>query len=517
MKRKVLYAGILILLLTLWGCSAKETPTPETVTAQAEAVTVPTEPEPTEPEKIKELVLEERYQIHIEENSTHYFCYVVVFPNSYFDWFEQNTYEVEGDRITFTIEGEQCIFRRTENSLILESGKLFARKGDDAVQVPVGTETTYKEEIKLRDGIYALDTSEYDFTFDEVLMDIDLTEMTFTLRCFDGNVVSGTLSFEEDKLVCSHENGKMRFRIDDTIKGNQGALSLHSTTVSYATGGSVASDELMICPQTDIRLQYTFTYVEDREEEIIADPDIVPLDSYKHLYQETFRFYMPAIGKDGQQDQHGYHFFIRHYPLAEKWEFQLYTKPQVRSIEVAAEERPDGSITFSLDGKQWNFHREDNDLRFDGGNLLIVGNWSDVKGQNYYEMELPEGTLLNNTDNNYVYDALYILPGKTLDECYAAIQLDTKNQWVKIQCWDGKVLRGPFTYGDEYCNYIVFECIIPDFVGTRTTQINLRPSGHALGVSNGWMLNIGPGEMNSYDDFYFFPVQGVTPQETIEE
>lgn len=515
MKRKFFYTAILILLLSLWGCGAEEVPVPETVTVQTEATTVPTEPVPTEPEEVKELVVEERYQILIEENSTYYNCALVLYPNSNFSRFEQNTYSVDGERITIDIEGEQCTFRKTENSLVLESGKLFAHKGDDTVEVPLGTETRYKEEIKLRDGIYVLDTSEYDFTFDDVIMDIDLTEMTFTLRCFDGHVVSGSLGFEEDKLVCTYEGGKMMFRINDTIMGNEGELSLSSTTVSYATGGSVVTDQLMLCPQTDASLQYTFVYAEDREEEIVADPEAVPLDSYKHLYQETFRFYTPAIGKDGQQDQHGYHFFIRHYPLADKWEFQLYTKPQVRSIEVAAEEGPDGNVTFSLDGKQWNFHREDNGLCFDGGSPLIVGNWSDVKGQNYYEMELAEGTLLDNTENDYVYDALYILPGKTLEECYAAIQLDTKNQWLKIQCYDGKVLRGPFTYGDEYCNYIVFECEIPDYVGMRETQIDLRPSGHALAVSNQWMLNIGPGEMG--DNFYFFPVQGVTPQEIIEE
>ena len=114
-----------------------------------------------------------------------------------------------------------------------------------------------------------------------------------------------------------------------------------------------------------------------------------------------------------------------------------------------------------------------------------------------------------------MYDALYILPGKNLEECYAAIQLDTKNQYIKIQCWDGKVLRGPYTFIDNYNLYCNFE--IPDYAGIRTAYITLTPNDHALGVSNGWMLNIGPGGLNGYDRFYFFPVQGVTPQEFMEE
>ena len=130
-------------------------------------------------------------------------------------------------------------------------------------------------------------------------------------------------------------------------------------------------------------------------------------------------------------------------------------------------------------------------------------------------MDVPVGTTFYLSNTDYVYDALYILPGSTLEECYAAIQLDTKNQWIKIQCWDGNVLRGPYTFIDNYNLYCNFE--VPDYVGTRTAYISLHPSGHALGVGNQWMLNIGPGEMNSYDYFYFFPVQGVTPQETIEE
>lgn len=512
MKQKVLYSAILILLLTLCGCSAKEVTAPETVAAQTEAVTTPTELAPTEPEAVKEIIMSETYYFSLQDGDDYYQRSITLYPYACFysaidtEEMSYGIYSEDEGRITMNIGGESCVFIKTEHNLVLEKGSFSMFGENGSVDALPGKNPRDRYENKLRAGIYELDTSEYDVAFDKVILDIDLTDMVFGLKCFDGSVVRGTLGFEEDKLVCTYEGGKMRFRLWD----NQ----LTSTSHSYEKNITV-SDQLMFCPQVESSYSYKFFYAGDQEQEIAAAQGVVSLDSYKHLYQETFRFYTPAISKDGQQDQHGYHFLIRHYPLAEKWEFQLYTKPHVRSVEVAAEEGTDGSITFLQNGKQWNFHREGDDLRFDGGSPLIVGNWFDVKGQNYYEMELPEGILLNNTVNNYAYDALYILPGKTLEECYAAIQLDTKNQLVKIQCWDGKVLRGPFAYGDEYCNYIVFECEIPDYVGTQTAHITLRPSGHALGVSNGWMLNIGPGDMNS--TFYFFPVQGVTPQETINE
>lgn len=415
MKQKVLYTAVLILLLTLCGCSAQEAPTPETEIVQTEAMTVPTEPTPPE--------------------------------------------------------------------------------------------TEAKHNIEL----YELDTSEYDFTFEKVLLKIDWTDMTFALKCFDGSVVTGTVEKDGHYIICTYDGGQVI--LQQGVRN--GKAGLHQTNYIYETGLYFLTDQLMFCPQTDAYMDYSFLRAEDQKQEITVGPEREPLDSYKHLYKETFRFYTPAIGKDGQQDQPGYHFFIQHYPLAEKWEFQLYTKPHTRSVEVEATENPDGSILFSLDGKEWNFHRKGDNLCFDGGSSLIVGNWMDVTGQNYFEMELPEGSVLNRTVNNsYVYDALYVLPGSTLEECYTAIQLDTKNQWVKIQCWDGQVLRGPFTYGDEYCNYIVFNCEVPDFrgMGTRTVQIDLRPNGHALCISNPWMMSICPDGLSETNSFYLFPVQGVIPQ-----
>lgn len=360
--------------------------------------------------------------------------------------------------------------------------------------LPVETEAEHLVEL------YELDMSEYDFTFDEVLLKIDWTDMVFTLKCFDGSVVTGTVEQIGTELICTHKDGKMILK-KGVCNGKKG---LHQTNYIRGTGCNYVDDQLMLCPQVDYSMDYSFLLAEDQEREITADPDVVPLDSYKHLYMEWFSFQSKVIDVDNQGQEILCTLRIFHYPLGEKWVFS--TTGLTGAMEVNCEENPDGSVTFSHDGKEWNFHWEGDDLCFDGGSPLIGDNGSAIK-ENHKESEVPSGAIFANTYDNYVYDALYILPGKTLDECYAAIQIDTKNQWLKIQCWDGTVLQGPFTYGDEYTNNIVFPCEIADYGGTRSTTVMLIPSGHSLTVSNQWMLNIGPVQMG--DNFHFFPVVGV--------
>ena len=408
MKKKVLYTGILILLLSLWGCSVKEASAPETVTVQMEAANVPTEPVPTQ--------------------------------------------------------------------------------------------TDAKHNIE----IYELDTSEYDFTFEKVFLKFDWTDMTFVLKCFDGSVITGTVEKGKDNIICTYEDGRLILK----QYLHNGEMVWENTNYSYDEERYYAVDQLMFCPQTDSVFSYRFVKAEDQEQEIIADPEVVPLDSYKHVLVERYYFH-DVIEEQGEWT--GYGMTIYHFPMQNKWSFTFDS----RQTDVNHTENPDGTITFSYKGKKWNFHREEDALYFDSGDPLIADNGIDPKGaysENYRKMDIPAGAAFDLFNTNYVYDALYILPGSTLEECYAAIQLDTKNQYIKIQCWDGKVLRGPYTFIDNYNLYCNFE--IPDYVGTRTAYISLCPSGHALGVGNGWMLNIGPEEITGNNYFYFFPVQGVQPQET---
>lgn len=329
--------------------------------------------------------------------------------------------------------------------------------------------------------------------------------MTFTLKCFDGSVVTGTVEKGDNNIICANEDSRLIL----TQYLENGKMVWGNTNYSYDEGRYYAVDQLMFCPQTDIEFSYRFVKAEDQEQEIIVVPGIVPLDSYKHVFVERYYFHDVI---EAQGERTGCGMDIYHFPMQNKWSFVF----ESRQTDVNHTENPDGTITFAYKGKTWNFHQEGDALYFDGGDPLIADNGIDPKGAHneyYRKMDIPAGAAFDLLNTNYVYDALYILPGKTLEECYAAIQLDTKNQWIKIQCWDGKVLRGPYTFIDNYNLYCNFE--IPDYVGTQTAYITLTPNDHALGVSNGWMLNIGPGEMG--DRHYFFPVQGVTPQEIIEE
>jgi len=347
----------------------------------------------------------------------------------------------------------------------------------------------------IRDGIYVMDTSEYDFAFGEVLLDIDLTENVFTLKCFDGKVVSGTIDFEENGMICRYPGGHMKF----TTHLQDGVECLRYYDSEY---GHAAYDQLMFCPQITSNLDAYFIYAENRKDEILADPELDVIDNYKNLYSEGFVFDSQAsvTNSQGFEDRCALTFW--HFPLQQKWTFQTFSQ----SKEVTAQEQPDASIVFTQGGAQWHFHREGDALVFDGGSVLIAGNAA-VDKQYQVEMDVPQGAVFSGYHNNYLYDGLYIIPGPTLDEAYAGIQIDTENQWIKIHCYDGNVLEGTYTFLDDIHLYCNFE--VPDYVGTRTTYISLTPSGHALGVSNGWMLNIGPGGMG--DRFYFFPVKGVHP------
>lgn len=380
----------------------------------------------------------------------------------------------------------------------------------EAVTVPTETMPTEPEH---NIEIYELDTRNYSFSFEKVLLQIDWTDMTFALKCFDGSVVTGTVERKPDNIICTYEGGRMI--LSQCL--HDGKLVWSNRNFIHGEDRYYAVDQRMFCPQTDMVFSCEFVLAEDQGQEVAADPEADALDRYKHLYCEAFSFQAYVPGKEDPAKYDPCTLSIRHYPLADKWEFQNATKSDYGSVTVTAVEDPDGSIVFSYGGKQWKFHREEDFLVYDGGSPLVAGNWYGIKEREYLEMELPASTKFRPFGEDYVYDALYILPGSTLEECYTAIQLDTKNQYVKIQCWDGSVLRGPFTYGDEYCDYLVFRCEVPDYVGTRTVQIDLMPGDHALCIRNPWMMSICPEAMGEGNYFYLFPVQGVTPQETLDE
>lgn len=372
------------------------------------------------------------------------------------------------------------------------------------MKVIPGEASQSKQESLLEGGIYTLDTSEYDFTFDEVLLELHLDDRTFTLKCFDGSVVQGSLYFEEDRLICTHADGKMMFTIHTTVDGN----CLVSTRASVEKG-ALAAGQLMFCPQPGRSMEYTFCYSDDQSREIHASPEVIPLDSYKHLFKKIYQF--QCYAEPENRDRRCV-FYIYHYPLSGQWKFEGASKAK----DVFAEENTEGVIVFSLDGQQWTFHREGENIVYDGGSPLIAGSWVTEENR-YLEADVPVNAMFHAFQEDHVYDALYILPAETLEKAYASIQIDTKNQYLWIRCCDGNVLEGPYTYEN---NYINFPCEVMDVLGPQIVNVAIFPNEHCLTVSNQgardrWELVIGPGEIS--DSFHFIPVIGVEPAADVEQ
>ena len=273
MKQKVFYTAVLILLLTLCGCSAQEAPTLETEIVQTEAMTAPTEPAPTE--------------------------------------------------------------------------------------------TEAKHNIEL----YELDTSEYDFTFEKVLLKIDWTDQTFALKCFDGSVVTGTVEKDSSKILLQHDNGRMILQPGI----HNGKLTFENTGYNYTDTGDYELDQLMFCPQLGSYLRYHFIFAEDQTQDIIAAPEKDSLDIYKHVFVERYYFH-DVIEEQGERIGCGMD--IYHFPMQNKWSFVF----ESRQTDVGHTDNPDGTITFSYKGKSWNFHWDGINLTFDGGDILIADNGVDPKG-----------------------------------------------------------------------------------------------------------------------------------------
>lgn len=517
MKKFAVFLLLLSCVCLLMSCSVKNPPPLETVAATAQTGSVteatesaPTETSPIEPEETKDLVMSESYYFSLQDGDTYYQRYLTLYPNSCFydaRWSGDascGSYTLDDQgRIVMEIGGEHCVFKKTEYTLILESGSFDIYSETGCMDVTPGKVSKNRYESTLRDGIYMLDTSGYDFTFGEVLLDIDLAEMIFTLKCFDGSVVSGTLSFEEDLLICTHAGGTMRLRISNHPMTG----SLEKTSASVEKG-SVSTDQLMFYPPSNGVMNYTFCYARDQAQEIVFDPQVIPLDSHKHLFRKIYQFRC-----DASEDSGGRRcvFNIYHYPLEEKWAFE----GAFSRTDVTAEENPDGSIVFTLNGKTWNFHREGDFLYYDSGNSLTAGVWN-VETERYLKADVPEGAMFHAYNEDYVYDALYILPAQTIEEAYASIQIDTKNQNLRIRCSDGRILEGAYTYEG---NYINFPVEVVGLLGPETANVELFPHGHCLsvrneGVRDQWELVIGPGGIS--DSFDFLPVIGIPPKNSAD-
>lgn len=513
MRKIPVFLLLVLCMCFLTACGAEtppitETTIPELTNAIPEtAEPAPSETAPVEVENVKDLLIAEEYYFIAYEEDIPYQRYLTLYPNSRFysaGWAGDSscgTYVLDEEgRIVMEIGGELCVFKKTDHTLVLESGSFAIFSDSGSINAEPGKVSRDRYTSLLKDGIYELNLSGSDYTFVKVLLDIDLTKMAFTLKCFDGSVVTGSLSFEENLLICTHEGGTMRLRVTNP----PGTVSLEKTRGS-AEKGAVSTDQLMFYPPADGVMNYSFRYAKDQAQEIVSDPKVVPLDSYKHLFRRIYQFRCPETeGSNGLRCV----FNIYHYPLEGKWAFEGATM----RTDVAVEENPGGSIVFSLNGKLWNFHRDGQYLCYDGGSPLIAGIWN-VDTEKMLEAAVPEGAMFHVYEENHVYDALYILPNGSLDTAYASIQLDTKNQLLKIHCYDGTVLEGAYTYEEDYTRFPVE---VMGLWGPETANVALFPQEHALsvrneGVRDQWKLLIGPGEIS--DTFDFLPITGIQPCE----
>ena len=502
MKKIISLLLTLAILLSLCACGA-ETAAPAESSAPEAAPTAEAPTEPT-PEPVTELLVWEYYQLGIEEDSYYYGLYLNLDPISSrctittskgrtsIITFSGSYTEVDG-LLTVDNGSETLQLRRGEETLTLEKGSLTAYCGD--VRTEEGTFTNYEGEpltkemgpgtvfqfpntSYLRSGIYVMDPSEYEQDFDEVLINIDLTNMTFALKCYDGYVVTGTMEFEAGNygsyLVCRYEDGALAFNINNQWVRNDDGTDTVVTILHSTSTDTIPKGQLMYCPPGGGNYLDKFILAPERTDEIEADPDVVPLDSLKQLAQESYYFQ----AKVPEDPDFSCYLTISHYPLSGKW--LLSSK---RGTRAEGTVNPDGTIVLTAEGSTWNFHWENDGLVFDGGDPLIARNAETAGPQ--YEISLEAGTFLRPTDFDYLYDTTYTIP--TWNGGYeSALRLDHENQRVVILCADGSLLEAPFVWEDSgIC------CATPG--GT----MRIYPRGHSLSVHVPWGMTIATSDSQS--------------------
>lgn len=319
----------------------------------------------------------------------------------------------------------------------------------------------------LHDGIYVLDASEVAIPFDEVLLDLDLTERTFALKCFDGNVVTGPLEFVEEYMYCWLEDGCIAFHV----------LPYGQLNVCYPE--NVGQSYLMYCPQTAFHYAHTFHYAPERKD-VLTPSGSDSFESRKRLAVEKFAFTCPVEGVE----KTFCYVSLLHYGAGDTWE--LLRGSEYTPLEAA--EGPDGSLVLSTDGQQWNFHFENNGLVFDGGSSLeAYGEMSE--GTPKYTVALKPGDYFRPDSLHHLYDSFYVVSGEDGSQ-EAVLMLDTTYQRLLILCSDGSMLEAPYTYtaGGLY---------FP--MGTHSSRLTF--AGHSLYMSTPHNFTIVEGK----DDFWFIP------------
>lgn len=489
MKRFAALFCLIALCCSLCACSAKHTASAADAPQMAAEQTFPTEtavPVTEAAGPVTELLIREHYHFTQFREDAHYALYLRLYPQS-----SQCTFSIgnqwplilsaaytEDSSGLITVSGEKEIlrFRRDQAGLVLEEGSLAAYLlndpyNSDPIVLKPGTVLESSEHAFLRAGTYVLDDSESPVAFDDVLLDLDLTQMCFALKCFDGNVVQGTLEIREGLIYCLFNGGRIAF----DIIGLDPDLTLY---VCYPE--DVGQSYLMYCPQTEFHYAHQFRYSPEHPgiPAPLSGADF--LENRKNLAKARYSFTCPVEGVD----RTFCYLKLDYCQMTDTWEL-------IRGAEhtrLEATEDPDGTLIFSTGDLQWQFHRENNGLVFDGGSPLEACGELE-NGIPKYTVPLEPGDYLCPDSFSYLYDTLYTVSDGNGGH-KAAVRLDTEFQRLLIACSDGSVLEAPYVYTSAGLQFPM---------GTHSSRLTY--GGHSLYMSNPHNLTIVEGE----DDFWLIP------------
>lgn len=489
MNRLICILMTTAMILSLCACSAKQEISAADA-PQTEAVqTIPTEtavPVTEAAGPVTELLIREHYHFTQFREDAHYALYLTLYPQSsqctlsignQFPLILSAVYtEDSSGQITVSGEQETILFRRDQAGLVLEEGTLAAYLlndpyNTDPIVLKPGTVLEFTERTFLRAGTYVLDDSESPVAFDDVLLDLDLTQMCFALKCFDGNVVQGTLEIREGLVYCLLNDGCIAF---DTI-GMDPDLSLH---VCYPE--DVGQSYLMYCPQTEFHYAHQFRYCPEHPGMPAPPSGSGFLETRKNMAMGRYSFTCPVEGVD----RTFCYLKLDYCQMTDTWEL-------IRGAEytrLEATEHPDGTLLLSAGDLQWQFHRENNGLVFDGGSPLEACGELE-NGIPKYTVPLEPEDYLRPDSFSYLYDTLYTVPDGN-GGYKAAVRLDTEFQRLLIACSDGSVLEAPYVYTSAGLQFPM---------GTHSSRLTY--GGHSLYMSNPHKLTIVEGE----DDFWLIP------------
>ena len=488
MKYVISFLLVAVMIFSLCACGSQQIPTVPDVAQGKEAVHfTETVLVMEETESITELLVSQHYHCILFRGDETYALYIELNPlsasctirtgNEPITLLHAPYQEDSNGNITICTDTQTIRFQREKTNLILEEGSLAAYllsdpKSVETIPLDVGTVLEFTSEKYVYDGIYVLDASDPPVSFDEVLIDINLTEMSFALKCYDGNVVKGSLEIEEGFLYCQYEGGCIAFDIV-----GQGS----DTTLYVCYPENVGQSYLMYYPQTEFHYAHQFRYAPMRTDVLSTSSSSDFFESKKNMAVGHYSFTCPVEGVD----RTFCYLKLNHYGMTNTWE--LIRGAQY--IPLEAEENPDGTLILSTSDMQWQFHRENNGLIFDGGSPLEAYGEL-VDGVPKYTVTLEPGDYFRPDSFHYLYDTLYIVPSENGVQD-AALLLDKEYQRLIILSSDGSVLEAPYTVTDGGLYFPM---------GTHSSRLTF--GGHSLYGSNPHTLTIVEGK----DDFWFIPV-----------